>query len=303
MDEREIQIRPGLPGILEVFTKTLDSQGTRRSYQDDIREFFQLSEKDDPREITILDIGNYREAMMSQWKPGTVAKKMVAIRRFMEFCRLHGLTKLSRDVVDYYAKSPRQPGESPVKVLAPWEIRDIVKAARSLRDRAILAFFLRTGVRVSELCGVNLEDFEQVKKNIIFVEIRGKGNKTRRIPIDGNMWELIKKYVKSSGRSFTKKGELEGALFLSETPGRFSPRGIHFLVTRLAKRAGIEKRVHPHSFRHTCGTQLAEHGCPLILIQQLLGHSSPSTTMRYVRVAESLKAKVLEYTAKIEVTV
>jgi integrase/recombinase XerC len=155
-----------------------------------------------------------------------------------------------------------------------------------LRDRAILEVLYGTGLRVTEICRMNLGDIDFEEKEI---RVLGKGNKERIVIFGRLAAEAVRNYLQN-GRTKIARAEKLNALFLSQKGGRISPRQIERIIRSYARRAGLQKKVTPHTLRHSFATHLLSGGADLRMVQELLGHASLSTTQVYTHVTrEHLK--------------
>lgn len=154
--------------------------------------------------------------------------------------------------------------------------------AHALRDRAILELFYSSGLRVSELAGLTLQ---QVDLEAGFLRVFGKGSKERVVPVGGKAAEALRDYL-ASGRPHFVKPKTGSQLFLSERGTAISRQMLWVLVKKYAKRAGIEKTVKPHLLRHSFATHLLGGGADLRAIQEMLGHANIATTQIYTAVEE-----------------
>ncbi len=143
------------------------------------------------------------------------------------------------------------------------------------RDHAILELLYATGIRVAECCGLDLADLD---RRAGVVRVLGKGKREREVPVGEAALAAIEAYLARSGRR-------AGALFANLRGGRLTPRSVHRLVRWRARAAGLDRRVTPHTLRHTFATHMLGEGADLRLIQELLGHSRLSTTQRYTHVS------------------
>lgn len=156
-----------------------------------------------------------------------------------------------------------------------------VKDTIGLRDKAILELFYACGTRISELINIKVNDLflsEEV------IRVFGKGSKERLIPIGSSAIRWIVKYLKKSRPLLVKNIKSENYLFLNQRGTKFSRMGIWKIVRQYVKQAGIEKNVHPHTFRHSFATHLIEGGADLRAVQEMLGHSDISTTQIYTHI-------------------
>lgn len=156
-----------------------------------------------------------------------------------------------------------------------------VKDTIGLRDKAILELFYACGTRISELINIKVNDLflsEEV------IRVFGKGSKERLIPIGSSAIKWIIEYLKKSRPLLVKNIKSENYLFLNQRGTKFSRMGIWKIVRQYVKKAGIEKNVHPHTFRHSFATHLIEGGADLRAVQEMLGHSDISTTQIYTHI-------------------
>jgi integrase/recombinase XerC len=148
------------------------------------------------------------------------------------------------------------------------------------RDRAILELLYASGLRVSELTGLNLADMDRKE---LMLRVRGKGNKERIIPYGGKAEQAIEAYGPTRQEILRKagsKGNIE-AVFLNHSGTRLTPRSVARIVKKYVRLINVNWDLHPHSLRHAFATHLLADGADLRAIQELLGHSSLSTTQRY----------------------
>jgi integrase/recombinase XerC len=158
-----------------------------------------------------------------------------------------------------------------------------------LRDRAILELLYSSGLRVSELVGLN---FNQLDSDLGIVRVMGKGRKERIVPVGAKAIEAFKAYLEErrvfkglppGGRASGPEGE--NPIFINSFGGRLTARSVGRLIKKYTRHSGIFRRVSPHSLRHTFATHLLDAGADIREIQEMLGHSSLSTTQRYTHVS------------------
>jgi integrase/recombinase XerD len=145
---------------------------------------------------------------------------------------------------------------------------------KKLKDKLIITMLYSTGLRVSELLKLEVKNIDLINRTI---RVRGKGDKDRIVIFDNTTKKLIKKYL-------TYQPEEIKYLFQTRTGESLTPRYIQVEIKTYAKLAGIDKKVTPHILRHSFATHLLNQGCNIRIIQQLLGHSSLSTTQIYLNV-------------------
>jgi integrase/recombinase XerC len=217
--------------------------------------------------------------------PASVARKLAAVRSCYRFLVRRGVIEgnPARE-----ARSPRQPRRL-VSFLPIDEATQLVDGkaigGRSrARDLAILELLYASGLRVSELAGLDLDDVDRGERA---VRVLGKGSKERIVPYGGAASRALESWL-------GERGEARGPLFTNARGGRLTVRSVHTIVRRSARAAGITRRVSPHTLRHTFATHLLEGGADLRAIQELLGHSRLSTTQRYTHVGAEQLMKVYD---------
>ena len=156
-----------------------------------------------------------------------------------------------------------------------------VEEKLGMRDKAILETFYACGLRESELINLKLSDLFLEDE---IIRAFGKGSKERLIPIGSSAIKWIKEYLTRSRPLLEKKMKSGGFLFLNGRGTKLSRMGVWKIVYRYVKEAGIEKEVHPHTFRHSFATHLLEGGADLRAVQEMLGHSDISTTQIYTHI-------------------
>jgi len=148
------------------------------------------------------------------------------------------------------------------------------RASSRERDHAIVELLYASGVRVSELTGLDLDDLDGDRG---VLRVLGKGRKERMVPFGDVAGDALAAYL-------VRRGGAAGPLFTNRRGGRLTVRSVHAIVRTTARAAGITRRVTPHTLRHSFATHLLEGGANLRMIQELLGHSRLSTTQRYTHV-------------------
>lgn len=299
--------QPETERLIAVYLRTLTSPQTIRTYNTEIRMFvrFLVGElRSSLGEVTVEDLSLYRERLLKAYAPATAAKKLAALRRFLTFAYMGGVTRINPEALRFFAKSPKVGQDPSYNVLTEEELGRMLAAARAngtpngLRDYVLLAVLAGAGLREAEVVGLKIGDFREAGEGQVLLRILGKGSKIRAVPISPELWKLVQRHVLLTGRSLTSHADSRKPLFTSREGGGDKPlttRAIRYIVKRYANVAGITKAISPHSIRHTVGTNMAINEAPLLVIQQFLGHSDPKTTMRYVRRAEELASKAYTY--------
>ncbi|MDA1035514.1 MAG: tyrosine-type recombinase/integrase, partial [Chloroflexi bacterium] len=168
------------------------------------------------------------------------------------------------------------------------ETTDPKRHAAALRDRALLELLYGSGLRVSEVAGLNRRDVSVGSRT---TRVWGKGSKARMMPLGKPALDAISHY-EHDGRPTLVNGTSGEALFLNQRGGRLTARSVQAMVQRYAEQVGIRAGVHPHTLRHSFATHLLDGGADLRIVQELLGHSTPSATQVYTHVSQAEARKV-----------
>ncbi|BDU50049.1 site-specific tyrosine recombinase/integron integrase [Haliovirga abyssi] len=253
------------------------SENTVLAYNSDLKEFFKSLEWVDYKNVTEDDILRYIEKL-KQGKESTLLRKVTSIRTFYTYLFKSGkIDEIPTENLDNLKKSSYMP-----EVLSLDEIKSIILAIdsslRGKRDKLILQLLVATGARISEILGLKIEDIDE---NMQFIKIKGKGNKLRIIPLYKEISEEVYFYLKNI-RNKIAKDPLSFLLFDGVSRTTFWKR-----VKIYAKNAGIKKNVYPHIFRHSMATLMIKNGADLRIVQEILGHSSISTTEIYTHIGNS----------------
>lgn len=259
------------------------SEHTIRAYKRELKDFLDFA-GNNAFKIDIQDIRSYISYLSSKKLQKTsISRALSSIRSFYRFLHREGYIKKNpAKLVSHPKKQRKLPNfltvddafclvESPEN-----ERKDKNPPFIIARDMAILETLYGSGLRVSELTGLNMEDIN-LKEGII--RAKGKGKKERIVPIGAKAIEAIKRYL--SFRAGISKDN--PALFINRRGGRLTSRTVHRIVIKYAKALGISG-VGPHTLRHTFATHLLQAGADLRVIQELLGHTSLSTTQRYTHI-------------------
>jgi integrase/recombinase XerC len=211
-------------------------------------------------------------------KKSTIGRKLAAVRSFLQYC-------LKRQWIDdnpaKVVATPKQ--EKPVpSFLSEEEMTDFLEMPRSdrpldLRDKAILELLYATGIRVSELVGIDLEDIHFEER---MIRVRGKGKKERLVPFGRKAEESLASYMRARTQ-LPKVGGSENAIFLNYRGERLTTRSVERIVDRAIELAALRRKISPHSLRHSFASHLLGRGADLRVIQELLGHESLATTQKY----------------------
>jgi len=296
--------------LIESFVTALStvkgySKNTCRSYRSDLLEFSNVvqqagspetamagrSEKKAlrPETITGIAIRGYLGYLHQHCEKSTIARKLSTIRSFFRYLIKHGYLQVNpSDTV----QTPKQDRVIPTYL----PIDDMFRLLASiktdtllgLRNRAMFETLYATGIRVSELAGLNVQD---VDFEACMIQVKGKGGHERMLPIGETALSFIKAYreqlvAENHEIALDQKEDGHPApLFLNRFKTRLSARSIARILDKAVRSCGIAIPVSPHAFRHTFATHMLDAGADLRVVQELLGHKSLSTTQKYTHVS------------------
>lgn len=222
------------------------------------------------------------------YKKSTIARKIASLRTFYKF--LNREKKISNNPAANL-NIPKRPKSLP-KFLTPDEVEKIlnntkIETPAGYRNRAILELLWATGMRISELSGLNFGDLNLENNEI---RVFGKGSKERIVLITDRAKSYLERYIQSA-RALIAKGYVIGEpdenspVFINKTGFRLQPKTIRITINEITEKIELPKHVTPHMFRHSFATKLIENGADLRLVQELLGHASISNTQIYTHVS------------------
>jgi integrase/recombinase XerD len=268
-----ITLERGLsPNTIAAYTRDLDQAA----------KFFLKQGAADWRGVSAAQASAWVHALSSaRYTVASLARKLSALRMLAHFLIRE---KIREDDFTALLTGPKPARKIP-QTLSESEMTRLVNAPtgtdpRSLRDRALLELFYSSGLRVSELAGLLLQQID-VQRG--FLRVFGKGSKERVVPVGAKARDAIAVYL-SSGRPHLVKPRTGSQLFLNKNGTALSRVALWMIVKAHAKRAGIAKNVKPHALRHSFATHLLTGGADLRAIQEMLGHASISTTQIYTAV-------------------
>lgn len=216
--------------------------------------------------------------------PPSIARKIGATRALLRWLHRRGLVE--RNVaLELALPKVRRPLPTFLDVDAAAEVMTAPSAdsGEGVRDRAMLELLYGCGLRVSELCGLDVGDVE-LGGDAGTVRVIGKGNKERAVPLGSHGVAAVRAWLEVRA-GMARRGGDEEAMFVSRTGRRLGVRRLQTLVQRYGALGAGRADLHPHALRHTCATHLMDGGADLRAIQKMLGHSSLSTTQRYTHVS------------------
>ena len=251
------------------------SSHTMRAYRKDLKEFFTLVKKSSA-EIEISDIRGYiARRLKDGLERSSVSRQLATLRSFFRFLHREGYIHSNPARL---VPNPKQQKRLP-RFLSIDETFALIEKPEGIgfqkaRDRAILELLYSSGLRVSELAGLGMEDIN-LKEGLI--KVKGKRKKERIVPVGSKAKEALKSYLIE--RTLQKK-ETQ-SVFLNRRGSPLTERSIRRMVVKYSRETGIGGKVSPHTLRHTFATHLLQSGADLRVIQELLGHSSLSSTQVY----------------------
>jgi integrase/recombinase XerD len=263
---------------------------TVEAYRRDAREFFSFleSHKWSLEKVGKQELAQYLQHLHGHLSARSVMRKIVSLRSFFRFLLLDG----------YLQEDPAETLESPrtwrtlPKYLSEEEVGRLleqpdVTRPHGLRDRAMLEVLYATGLRVSELVRIRLEE---MNLEVGWIRAFGKGSKERIVPVGDSAIAFVEKYVDEARGHFLRKRPPSPHLFLTQQGRTMTRQYFWMLVTRYGKDMGVKRKLSPHVLRHSFATHLLEHGADLRAVQLMLGHADISTTQIYTHVTrERLK--------------
>lgn len=274
------------------------SENSVVSYKNDLERYLKFLSDDlgiqDLSGVTLQHIEKYLEELSAMdLSVSSIARNVSSIRGFHEFAVVERMAEANpAELIELPKKAKNLP-----EVLNPEEVSEIIdipnrESDAGIRNAAVLETLYATGMRVSELTNLELDNliFE-----IGFIRVVGKGKKERLVPVGEMAQSAIEHYievVRSKFQSDKNPQKTKNKVFLSQRGNPLSRMSIWNIVNDAAERAGIEKNVYPHIFRHSFATHLLEGGADLRAVQEMLGHSSIITTEIYTHVDRSLLHQV-----------
>ncbi|GAV23457.1 tyrosine recombinase XerC [Carboxydothermus pertinax] len=259
------------------------SPHTIAAYQKDISEFWEFLQGE--KSLTMVGELELKKFLVYLLKKKlsrrTVARKMVALRSFYRFLKKSGFIKENPSLNLELPKIPKTLPE----VLTVEEALKIIESQKQftpieIRNKALLELFYGAGLRIGEIVGLKLGDVDLAQG---YVRVTGKGRRQRIIPLGSYALNALKLYLEVSRPALGPKSE---QLFLNQRGGGITPRGVRLIIAKIVKKAGINRKITPHTFRHSYATHLLEGGADIRSVQELLGHKRLSTTEIYTHLSK-----------------
>ena len=225
------------------------------------------------------DVRNYLQFMPeNNYSKATMARKLATLRSFFKFLNRRSMTQNNPMIT---IRTPKQEKRLP-KFMTEEQIIKLLQTPRDTdilgaRDKAMLECMYSTGIRVSELVGLNMEDVDFAGS---VIRVRGKGRKERLSPMGQTAIAAIQKYLAMRG-GMVKDALPTGPMFVNKHGQRLSTRSVRRKLDKYLIEAGLDPDISPHTLRHSFATHMLNHGADLRSVQELLGHQSLSTTQIY----------------------
>ncbi|MCG1012422.1 tyrosine recombinase XerC [Tepidanaerobacter sp. GT38] len=278
-------------------TKT-KSENTTKAYAEDLSQFLEYLKEKKLSEPVLINVNHLHIrgflAYLTDRKLSkrTIARKLSTLRSFYKYLTVEGLTKQN---VAKAVHAPKTSKRLPL-FLYPQEIEALLSAPNNdilgIRDRAILELLYATGMRVGELVSLKTSD---INFGANFIVVFGKGSKERIVFFGQKAAESLEEYLKKSRPYLVKNIECD-SLFLNKNGTALSDRSVRRIIEKYVKVAALNSHISPHTLRHTFATHMLSNGADLKTVQELLGHSSLSTTQIYTHVTKDRLKEVYDKT-------
>lgn len=265
------------------------SENTISSYKRDLNKTNTYIKKDFAK-LNKKDIQNYIQKISKSENASSVSRCISTLKSFYKFLELNKYTNKTPLTT---ITNPKTVKKLP-KILSEEEIEKLLdinlKTDFDYRNKAMLELMYSSGLRVSEIINLNVNDIDLSNAS---VRIFGKGSKERIIPLNDYAIDALNNYILNHRRSLFKHGE-SNYLFLNNHGNKMTRQGFFKILKKIAKEKGIKSELSPHTLRHSFATHLLKHGADLRSIQELLGHSDISTTQIYTHITSERLQKNYE---------
>jgi site-specific recombinase XerD len=274
---------------LQIFFRALQGQNyspkTLRAYGDDLTQFLTFVQKnrvdwETPTRLAREDIEGFLHSLSAQRMSGiTRVRKLAAIRKFFAFLAEN---KILAGNPANTVKGARREEKEP-NILYKEQYKALLyEASDHIRDYAIIQTFLQTGIRLSELVNLRVEDVD-FEHRILTVR-QGKGKKDRQIPLVDEAVKALRNYLRYRNTELILDDE---TFFLAKNGTSLNVSSVKYIVAKYVKKAGIRKKVSVHTLRHTFGAHKADKHMSLATLQTLMGHKKKETTLKYIHLAKT----------------
>ena len=275
------------------YRKELDAK-TIKAYRIDLTQFFSYVQSAEPEKETIEQ---YITDLHKKYKQKTIKRKIASIKAFYSFLEEEELVEQNpfrkikvkfKETIILPRIIPREEIEQLLNcIYASLSSLSGIQYKHSLRDAAVIEVFFATGARVYEISNIRAEN---INLNSGLIRIMGKGGKERYIQISNTaVLDILRKYYEENEPEIKKSGYF----FINNRGKRYTEQSIRLMLKKYTLKAGIQRKITPHMFRHSFATYLIEEGVDVSCVQQILGHSSIKTTQIYIHVAAKKQADIL----------
>ena len=275
------------------YRKELDAK-TVKAYRIDLTQFFSYVQSTEPEKETIEQ---YITELHKKYKQKTIKRKIASIKAFYSYLEEEELVEQNpfrkikvkfKETIILPRIIPREEIEQLLNyIYASLSSLSGIQYKHSLRDAAVIEVFFATGARVYEISNIRAEN---INLNSGLIRIMGKGGKERYIQISNTaVLDILRKYYEENEPEIKKSGYF----FINNRGKRYTEQSIRLMLKKYTLKAGIQRKITPHMFRHSFATYLIEEGVDVSCVQQILGHSSIKTTQIYIHVAAKKQADIL----------
>src|SRR5918998_418394 len=274
---------------LQIFLRALQGQNyspkTLRAYGDDLHQFLAWVQNnrvdwDTPTRMSRADIEGFMQYLAAQRMSGvTRVRKLAAIRKLFAFMAEN---KILAGNPAHTVKGARREEKEP-NILYKEQYKALLyEASDNIRDYAIIQTFLQTGIRLSELVNLRVDDVD-FEHRMLTVR-QGKGKKDRQIPLVDVAVKALRNYLRYRNTEWIEDDEI---FFLAKNGTSLNVSTVKYIVAKYVKKAGIRKKVSVHTLRHTFGAHKADKHMSLATLQELMGHKKKETTLKYIHLAKT----------------
>jgi integrase/recombinase XerC len=271
------------------------SPKTLRAYGDDLRQFLgwvgeHRVDWDTPKRFGRVDIEGFMSDLAGQQRTGvTRVRKLAALRKFFTFLEEHHIISGNpANTVKGARREEKEPG-----ILYKEQYKALLyEASDHPRDYAMIMTFLQTGIRLSELANLAVEDVDFDHK--ILTIRQGKGKKDRQIPLVDEVVKALRNYLRYRNTELVLDDEI---FFLAKNGTSLNVSTVKYTVAKYVKKAGIRKRVGVHTLRHTFGAHKADKNMGIATLQEVMGHKKKETTLKYIHLARTNLRQEMSQTA------
>ena len=275
------------------YRKELDTK-TIKAYRIDLTQFFSYVQSAEPEKETIEQ---YITDLHKKYKQKTIKRKIASIKAFYSYLEEEELVEQNpfRKIKVKFKETiilPRIIPREEIEQLLNYIYASIsslsgIQYKHTLRDASVIEVFFATGARVYEISNIRAEN---INLNSGLIRIMGKGRKERYIQISNTaVLDILRKYYEENEPEIKKSGYF----FINNRGKRYTEQSIRLMLKKYTLKAGIQRKITPHMFRHSFATYLIEEGVDVSCVQQILGHSSIKTTQNYIHLAAKKQADIL----------